>query len=192
MDLREAIIADRSSGIAVGEWSICNHPKPVPGARASAEHMLPLIRPMRARFSPDSAIAGTEACSAYPRSDVGPQVRTYAWSCRAAQGSCRTSRKTCRSDRVRGFCRTSSISVRADPDLRVIESIPCKGDRSCISSSVGTRGEWMSWTPGPISFGYLKPRKVLAARPVRADRDALDASIVETVLPTVATEPETQ
>ena len=56
----------------------------------------------------------------------------------------------------------------------------------------GTRGEWMSWTPGTISFGYLKPRKALAARPARADRDALDASIVETVLPTVATEPETQ
>jgi phosphoketolase len=45
--------------------------------------------------------------------------------------------------------------------------------------------------------GWTCPKEIDGKReegywPARADRGALDASIVETVLPTVATEPETQ
>ena len=167
MDRREAIIADRSLGVELGMV----HLDDGACAWAKAQRSICFRSPRQCGldFRQHRRLHNCSMMS-LPPSDVGPQVRTYAWPCRAAQGSCRTSGKTCHSDRVRGICRTSCISVRADPDLRVIEAIPRKDDKSCISSSVGTRGDWMSWTAGPISFGYLKLRKAFAARPARADR----------------------
>jgi len=53
--------------------------------------------------------------------------------------------------------------------FRADNSCPAFSSKETISSTPGIRGEWMSYTPGPISLGYLKSAK--ASNSSICDRD---------------------
>ena len=59
----------------------------------------------------------------------------------------------------------SSIRSQDSPrDFRLVELPAALRSRFTISAISGTRGEWISHTPGPTSFGYLKSAKASRSR----------------------------
>src|SRR5438876_125919 len=151
IDALERIVSSRTKLII-----ICNPNNPT-GARISALLMNEVCGSRR-----EGSTAGPRPCSDHPRAGAEAGAGTGR-SCRAACTMLRSAASVSSQPRVlrpqSGFtqiCRSCSTACM-------------RFKAATISAELGTRGEWISYTPGPISLGYLYSRNASSSsEPERA------------------------